>query len=553
MDVETATTAPIVTTPVSAPGLVGATGCLGPVERAGAAEAAVVQVVAVAGEAPRWSTEERRGVLERFDRMIDTLALARASVLVAERDSGAWQGAGDRSFEAWWGRTSRLGQRSAGVQVRQAENLGAVPAVADAVTDGRIGLEHATIIAKVAATGTPAQRRAASCPAGQAHLVEIAERQDADTFATTAARWAATVDPDALERDHQAQRAARFLHVVTTPRGTLVKGLLDTIAGHRLTLALEAVTPKPDPDDDRDPAQRCADALDTIATTILASAQTKPGAHVPPQITMILTQDAWLAAQGERDRRRRSAATFGFGPAALLGEDAEDNNTDADAAGGVSYPPATLEDGTPVPFSEVGVAMCECDLTRIVIDADGVPLDLGRTQRLFTGPQRRAVIARDRKCAWPQCTAPARWCQVHHVDWWERDHGPTTVDNGVLVCSFHHHEVHRQDLTITRHRVPQSRAPGTIARVTYEFADHTGRPIRSTENQNHPTSRNGAVSDKISGTALPTQRSATQLPPAAATTAEPPGEPPDEPPDELDFTPTLNPITGMLVPAFWLD
>ena len=52
--------------------------------------------------------------------------------------------------------------------------------------------------------------------------------------------------------------------------------------------------------------------------------------------------------------------------------------------------------------------MCECDLTRIVIDADGVPLDLGRTQRLFTGPQRRAVIARNRKYAWPECPAPAR-------------------------------------------------------------------------------------------------------------------------------------------------
>jgi len=52
--------------------------------------------------------------------------------------------------------------------------------------------------------------------------------------------------------------------------------------------------------------------------------------------------------------------------------------------------------------------MCECDPTRIVIDADGVPLDLGRTQRLFTGPQRRAVIARNRKYAWPECPAPAR-------------------------------------------------------------------------------------------------------------------------------------------------
>ena len=40
--------------------------------------------------------------------------------------------------------------------------------------------------------------------------------------------------------------------------------------------------------------------------------------------------------------------------------------------------------------------------------AAGVPLDLGRTERLFTGPQRKAVNARDRECAWPDCHAHAR-------------------------------------------------------------------------------------------------------------------------------------------------
>ena len=76
------------------------------------------------------------------------------------------------------------------------------------------------------------------------------------------------------------------------------------------------------------------------------------------------------------------------------------------------------------------------------VDADGVPLDLGRTQRLFSGEQRRAVLARDRECIWPSCHLPARWCEIHHLKWWERDGGPTSVDNLVLLCGRDHRALH---------------------------------------------------------------------------------------------------------------
>ncbi|WP_407344528.1 hypothetical protein [Pengzhenrongella phosphoraccumulans] len=146
----------------------------------------------------------------------------------------------------------------------------------------------------------------------------------------------------------------------------------------------------------------------------------------------------------------------------------------------LGYAPATLEDGTPVPASELGVIMCDCELTRIVINADGVPLDLGRTERLFTGPQRKAVIARDRECAWPDCHAHARWCHIHHLAWWQRDNGPTSVENGALLCNFHHHEVHRLDLTLTRHTTRDYNAITGIARVWYQLTDPTGRTLRQT-------------------------------------------------------------------------
>ncbi|WP_407341384.1 DUF222 domain-containing protein [Pengzhenrongella phosphoraccumulans] len=397
---------------------------------------ATAALAAAAAGAPQWAGPERQGVLTELNLTIDTLQAIRSSVLIAERDAETWRGSGDPTFEAWVGRKTRLGKRGGAARVRQAAELDTVPDVREAVTEGRIPLEHAGIIAKVAATGTPAQREAATSPAGQETLLGLAAGQDAGTFARTADRWAAHVDPAGLERDHQAQRRARFLHLTHTPHGTHLKGLLDSITGHQVALALEAATPRPAADDDRDFGQRNADALATIADRILASVDTKPGAHVPPQVSVILTEATWVAAQADRDRRRAALATFGFPTDdADEGFGRSDTTSDSGCQAGpavlpvLGYAPATLEDGTPVPASELGVIMCDCELTRIVINADGVPLDLGRTERLFTGAQRKAVIARDRECAWPDCHAHARWCHIHHLAWWQRDGGVTSVEN----------------------------------------------------------------------------------------------------------------------------
>ena len=532
---------------------------------ADAVVAAMATLADLAGEAARWSGDDRRAMLDRLDRAVDGLASVRAAVLVAERESGTWHGAGDRSFEAWRSRTCRTGQRAAAAQMRQAEQLHTVPWAAAAVAAGRISLEHAAIMARVASTGTPAQQSAALSAAGHDHLLGLAEREDAGTFATSVAWWAASIDPVALERDHQAQRAERFLHLTDTPRGTFIKGRVDSMAGHRLNLALEALGPRPAAEDDRDPGQRRADALDTIASRVLALPDTKPGGHVPPQISMILTEETWIAARAERDRRRHAPTT-------------DRRSSDGVAADTITrstgHPPATLEDGTPVPASELAAVMCDCQITRVVIDADGVPLDLGRSERLFTGPQRRAVIVRDRECAWPACHMPARWCEIHHISWWERDAGPTSVENGVLMCTFHHHEVHRRHLIIGRVSVEPSRGspprrrpwPGAegpheaeaslgrtrsaVVRVRYEFRDHAGRTIGEP-----PTS--ARVDDdgrtrSITPAGVGVQPPCAPPPEAGRQSVPAPGRGSSlERTDRLELEWTTDPVTGSRAPAFF--
>ena len=66
-----------------------------------------------------------------------------------------------------------------------------------------------------------------------------------------------------------------------------------------------------------------------------------------------------------------------------------------------------------------------------------LPLDVGRPTEVVPPHLRRAIITRDRHCAFPGCDQPPAACQVHHVV--PRSQGGTTsLDNCYLLCTFHH-------------------------------------------------------------------------------------------------------------------
>ena len=83
----------------------------------------------------------------------------------------------------------------------------------------------------------------------------------------------------------------------------------------------------------------------------------------------------------------------------------------------------------------------------VLLGTDGIPLDVGRAIRVFTKELRRAVEVRDIGCAFPGCPRPAAWCQVHHILHWA-DGGPTSLDNGVLLCGAHHRLIHHGQWTV---------------------------------------------------------------------------------------------------------
>ncbi|HEY4225015.1 MAG TPA: HNH endonuclease signature motif containing protein [Pseudolysinimonas sp.] len=90
-------------------------------------------------------------------------------------------------------------------------------------------------------------------------------------------------------------------------------------------------------------------------------------------------------------------------------------------------------------------------LVPILFDDHGKPLKLGRTQRNFSDHQRTALAAIWGGCAAPGCDRPPSWTEAHHINEWQRDHGSTDVDDGVLLCRHHHLLVHNNGWHIQRH------------------------------------------------------------------------------------------------------
>jgi hypothetical protein len=87
---------------------------------------------------------------------------------------------------------------------------------------------------------------------------------------------------------------------------------------------------------------------------------------------------------------------------------------------------------------------------QLLIQHNGVPLWLSNTTRTATRQQRRALNYRSGgqgTCEFPGCTQN-RYLKAHHVNY-HSNGGTTSLENLILLCQYHHNELHTQHWTIT--------------------------------------------------------------------------------------------------------
>jgi uncharacterized protein DUF222/HNH endonuclease len=127
------------------------------------------------------------------------------------------------------------------------------------------------------------------------------------------------------------------------------------------------------------------------------------------------------------------------------------------------------------PLETVKRLACDSNLVVVTEDEGGTPLSVSRRQRVVSTPLRRALLARDRCCAFPGCQRK-KFVHAHHVRHWI-DGGETTLGNLVLLCSYHHRLLHEGGFRIRRDYRGELyfvRADGrAIPRCGYRVDDYT--------------------------------------------------------------------------------
>lgn len=340
------------------------------------------------------------------------------------------------------------------------------PLVAAALDEGQIALPQArTIVAELA----PAAPRADVDQLAWAErkLVEAATDVNAplvpELLAVRAKAFVTMLDPDGVLPNAERQYAQRDLRIWQRQNGmwhfegdspaepgSQLKAMLDAYTAPRAKVRFvddcETADGAEADLDTRSLGQKRHDVLMGLVAAHAASDDAPLAGGAPPRIVLNGTIEAFDAYMQNAEHRDRTL---------------------------------TIEHtGDLVPIEALGRLLCESVVQRAVVDERGHVLDLGREQRLFTKPQRIALAVKYLGCATPGCHMPVAWTEAHHVVWWSRG-GPTDTENGILLCTHCHHEVHAGRLLIVGtpgdwRVVPQLRPSDPYARAV-----RNGEPLRA--------------------------------------------------------------------------
>lgn len=311
------------------------------------------------------------------------------------------------------------------------------PLVSEALDAGAVGLDAATLIATELYS---IAGRASADVLGVAESVMVglatgisstgqpmAATVSVDYLAGEIRQVTAAADPDgARPREERAARRRDFRLGTPDDDGLVpAHGRLIPEIGLLLAGLLEAHRRSPR-FVDADAGLSSAGDLPCVADSRIADPRT-PGQRRHDAFGEILT--AVAACEGTPRLDGQSVTVLVTVTAADL---ANETGLDTDPIGTMAGSPFSVSRRTIERFIDAG------GYRVVTTNENGAITAISSPQRCFTPIQRLGIAARDGyRCSTPGCTSPHYTLQAHHVIP-DRDDGPTAVENGILLCYWHH-------------------------------------------------------------------------------------------------------------------
>ena len=397
----------------------------------------------------------------------------------------------------------------------------ALPVLAEAMAAGDISGNAAALV-----TDSIARARHAADPgtleAMEASLVAQAAESDADTLAMVAKTWETAVDQDGAEPTEEELRSRQGMFYRGRRRG-LHQFVINTTDDQYEALATvmnSAANPRIQSDAIETAANHnAANHPDTDESDSGNAGTAEAGVGTTPNGPAVRDGARRRAGHctGSTDRRGRSrklhgaeAGPAGVDPAVVEGmddftraqkllaglvgacrialntgrlPDSGGHRTQVMVTAGYEQLAGLLSGGGsavfngPLSAKTVRRMACDAEIIPAILGSKGEVLDLGRSQRFFSRAIRRALLIRDKGCAFPGCTMPAFWTEAHHiVPWWAG--GRTEVNNGVCLCGLHHDLIEQGNWKINvLDGIPWFTPP--------DYIDPDRQPLRNTYWQTH--------------------------------------------------------------------
>ena len=284
-----------------------------------------------------------------------------------------------------------------------AQSVGAelprLPLFKAAVEAGEIGFGHLAEMAHVVQAVGEHWR-----PADEVRMLGKARELTVTRFRKACEHFRHQADAERFNRQQADETENCRLKLTGGSSGPVwISGVFPAAEGAVLRTALESVAVRRGPDDDRLREVRLAHALVEICEHALDGGLAPRRGGVRPHLQVTTTLETLMGLPGA--------------------------------------PAGELEYSLPISARTVQRLACDCTITRVLLGADSVVIDVGRSKRLVDGAPRKALNARDQGCRWPGCERPGSWCTPHHLVHWAAG-GSTDLSNQLLLCARHHWRVH---------------------------------------------------------------------------------------------------------------